>query len=169
MTLTPHLVEVLADAFQVRAIRNQCCQFMTRHRAVVSLWDQVKWFHGVYRPALLTGEYRIWLFHAPDRTPVGYASLRLEQARTADILSAYGPPSLWVTEAVAESWRGNRIGTQMLAEMIRIADAEKLPLRAEIWADNIPSMHLHQSANFATYGSEHRENRLLYYLQRQPA
>jgi RimJ/RimL family protein N-acetyltransferase len=147
MHLYPHLVRDLPDIMIVREIRNECCEFMTRHQQPIRRRDQLRWFLDYYEQAVRKCEFRIWLFATANGQSVGYGSLKEDGDH------------YWVTEAVAKNFRGNRAGTEILQSLIRFA--QERPLRAEIWSDNVPSIRLHERAGFTKCGSEHRGDKVI--------
>ena len=135
MELKP--ITSLKDALAVRKIRNECRIYMTNDQAEIGFLRQIYWYLAHYRKSK---SYRVFL--ATDGGAVGYGALHNEGN------------TLHVTEGVAEKHRHKGYGTAILGSMIAIARNEKLPLVAEIWADNKASIGLHTKMGFKLDGTK---------------
>ena len=137
----------IRDAMAVRRIRNSCSEYLTGNRDEISVLGQIRWYYFVYRKMADAFNYRIFLFVGRGQKPVGYGALRLESNR------------LLVTECVDEKLRGQGYGRTILQAMIEIALNESRELVAEIWADNTPSISLHESCGLVHTASNYQDGR----------
>ena len=134
MTFKP--VSSLSDVLNVRRIRNECRSYLTNNTSYISVPRQIYWYFTYYRKAANTEIYRIFIARNNKRQPVGYGALNLLDEK------------LFVTECVAEKYRGRGWGHLILKKLINIAKHEGLPLIAEIRATNKISIALHKKCGF---------------------
>lgn len=129
-------VSSLRQALTVRSIRNSCYQYLTNHRKPIGIIQQVRWYFRYYRNAIRISEYRVYLFHDEQETPVGYGALQLRNNQ------------LYVTECVATEHRNQAYGKEILRALVAIGKRERRDLVAEIWANNERSLAMHTEAGF---------------------
>lgn len=131
------------DFLFIRKLRNQVRHLMTGDQRRLSLRQQYQFYRG--------GKWKGQLFVAEHgRERVGYLYLR-----------RHGETHL-ITEAVAERYRGRGLGRTLVAFAIETVD----DITAEIYADNEPSIRLHErlgfvkvaeTARLSTYRFQRRE------------
>ncbi|HAV94011.1 MAG TPA: hypothetical protein DCW33_03980 [Proteobacteria bacterium] len=129
-------INSLVDALAVRKLRNECCNCFTNHQKKIALFRQVYWYYFQYRILRATSDYRVFLFRLSSGRSVGFGALAKQDE------------GLYVTECVGCDFRGLGFGTKILEAMIKVSDQEGLNLIAEIWADNQPSIGLHEKMGF---------------------
>jgi RimJ/RimL family protein N-acetyltransferase len=126
----------LSDALTVRDIRNQCRTYLTNYTGYIGLPRQIFWYFTYYKKAARAGIYRIFVVRDSKNQPMGYGALH------------HIGNELLVTECIAEKYRGQGYGNAILKKLISIADNEKFPVTAEIWATNKISIALHKKCGF---------------------
>jgi L-amino acid N-acyltransferase YncA len=131
------LVESLREAMQVRRLRNECRAQLTNSKDHIGILKQSRWYFTHYRSAKKAATYRLFLLYDEHDLAVGYGALAFSNGR------------LLTTECVGRSYRGRKYGRVILDNLIRVASTEGRDLVAEIWATNVSSLALHQSAGFA--------------------
>lgn len=135
-------VETISDALIVRRIRNECRSFLTNYSGYISLPRQIYWYYSYYRRAARVKTFQLFIASNRNEVPVGYGALNLMDKQ------------LYVTECVTEKYRGQGYGSAILANLILVGKKQKLPLVAEIWANNQRSIDLHKKFRFVLSGSK---------------
>jgi RimJ/RimL family protein N-acetyltransferase len=130
----------LAEAMQVRQLRNSCRGYLTNHQGSIGILRQALWYFQQYRDVSKRGMYRLYLLYAATHRPVGYGALHLLNQK------------LYVTECVSPAYRGHGYGALILDGLIALARPEQRDLVAEIWAANERSLRLHEKRGFVLAG-----------------
>ena len=123
--LTVRKSKTLLDYLYIRILRNENRRLMTRDSSKIGLFRQIKfWWDTPKNVQLYLAFY--------NSTPIGYMALRDDCGTT------------YITEVVSSKYRNLGIGTEMVA----LAQSIKDELVAEILADNVPSIRLHERCGF---------------------
>lgn len=146
--------KTISDVLVVRRIRNECRTFLTNYSGHISIPRQIYWYFSYYRQAANSGVFQLIIASNPSRLPVGYGVLSLINKE------------LYVTECVAEKYRGQGYGSAILKHLISVANKQKLPIVAEIWASNQNSIALHKKYKFVQSGSKMKSGSKLLVFRR---
>lgn len=133
-------VHTLEDVMQLRALRNECREWMTGHTAMISEAEQLSWWQNVAG----NPEWLIKLVYAPDFLPaIGYMVLR------RGINEDTGAPCWYVSLGITAMFRGRGHGTRIY-RMARMVDHPGGPLvvYALIRPDNIASIKAAEKAGY---------------------
>jgi len=123
--LTVRKAKTLLDYLYVRILRNENRQLMTRDTSKIGLFRQIRFWWNMPQNVQLYVAF--W-----NRTPIGYMALRDDGDTT------------YITEVVSSKYRNLGVGT----EMVSLAQSIRDELVAEILADNVPSIRLHERCGF---------------------
>ena len=126
----------IRDALAVRIIRNTCYEYLTGNQKAIGVIEQIIWYYTRYGKLAKSCAYRLFLFFSPEHAPIGYGALTLDGEQ------------LFVTECVRDCARGHGYGRWIVQSMAKIALEEQRALVAEIWADNVPSISMHERNGF---------------------
>jgi RimJ/RimL family protein N-acetyltransferase len=129
--LADNLLEILA----IRELRNNCKFFFTNDTSHIGLFRQIYWYFTYYKKASKNNIYRVYLL-SNNGIPVGYGALHSKDGQ------------LYITECVAQQYRGQRFGSTILRNLLNIAKEENMQVVAEILATNKASIALHNKFGF---------------------
>ena len=140
--LIVEIVTTAAQAEELRRLRNECREFMTRDTAEIAPEQQLEFLAG----PLADGTARAYLLHrGPGQAAVAYGMLRDDG------------DCLWLSCGVTEAERGSGLGALMVRFLT--AGAGRGPVRLEVWQDNEPARRVYERAGYAVTGSGIRDGR----------
>lgn len=140
MIVTFETVAGWAQAQELRTLRNQCREQMTRDTAEITLEQQARF----YEDAILSGKVTAVLARR-DGVAVAYGLLWP------------GPGEVWLSCGVAESARGKGLGEAIVRYVTALAGGQ--PVRLEVWQDNHGARRVYEKAGYAVTGSGVRDGR----------
>jgi RimJ/RimL family protein N-acetyltransferase len=141
--LTIEIVTTPEQAEELRRLRNECRQFMTRDTAEITAEQQREFLAG------------------PLADGTAWAYL-LRPARGSDAV-AYGllrddGDHLWLSCGVTGTARGRGLGT-LIVQFVTAA-AGRGPVRLEVWQGNEAARRVYEKAGYAVTGSGIRDGRV---------
>jgi ribosomal protein S18 acetylase RimI-like enzyme len=134
-------VRTLVQAQELRVLRNECREFMTRDTAEISEEQQQDFFFSH-----LGGPVRAWLLRENSHA-VAYGVLRDDGEH------------LWLSCGVTEHARGRGLGTAVVH--LLTAAAGDTPVRLEVWQDNEPARHAYTRCGYRVTGITGRDGRVV--------
>ena len=111
-----------AHAEDLRVLRNECAEWMTRDTSQITPQQQAEFF----REKIATGKIEGFLM-TDGAEPVAYGLLVWDEQGRA-----------WSSTGVKASRRGEGLGRAVTVENVRRAHARGVPIWAEVRADNAP-------------------------------
>lgn len=126
MHLLPKLVLTEPDALIMRAIRNECREWMTNNRDEISIEAQLEWFRGLDRNEVLP-----WLFKG-ELSHVAYGIMRLRDHKW------------WLSVGVKAQLRGLGYGTEAFEYMTGLVEEAWLEVRL----DNLIAKQVYQELGY---------------------
>lgn len=143
-TITAEVVETLAQAQELRRLRNKCRLSMTRDTRRVGRDAQREFFGSQIAP----GAVRAFLLRR-DAEPVAYSLLRAAEG------------CWWLSCGVAGAHRSKGYGTVVVRLATTAGLDTGLPVRLEVWADNERAVHVYEKAGYVVASETVREGRAL--------
>ena len=135
------IVTTPEQALELRALRNECRQFMTRDTGEIGEEQQRAFLAG----PLADGTAWAYLMRTGrDGPAVAYGMLRADGAH------------LWLSCGVTEAQRGRGLGT-LLARFVTASAGR--PVRLEVWQDNAAARRVYEKAGYTVTGSGIRGGR----------
>ena len=144
MKLTVEPVTTLEQAQELRRLRNECRDFMTRDTGRVGKDAQREFFSAQIAP----GAVRAWLVYA-GHTPAGYGLLRAAEG------------CWWLSCGVAAPYRGRGIGSMLVRLVTEAGQLGGEPVKLEVWADNERAIRVYSRAGYVLEAETDREGRAL--------
>lgn len=131
----------LADAMEMRKIRNECASFMTHDTSIITVARQKKLYFGGYTAAAKQGTMTCYLITLADsQKPIGYGVVRLKDGK------------YWLTGGLLAKYRGQGYGQFLFSELIRLTPDN------EVWLDvletNEVGRHIYNKLGFKEVGTE---------------
>lgn len=145
--MTRLIIEIVASpgqAEELRGLRNECREFMTRDTAEITADQQREFLAG----PLADGTAWAYLLRvARDASAVAYGMLR------------DGGDCLWLSCGVTGTARGRGYGT-LIVRFVTAARGSG-PVRLEVWKDNAAARRVYEKAGYAVTGSGIRDGRVI--------
>ena len=141
MTLTVEIVTTPEQAEELRGLRNECREHMTRDTAEITPERQREFLAG----PLADGTARAYLMRRAAGPAVAYGMLRDDGT------------CLWLSCGVTAAERGRGLGTLIVRFVT--ATAGHGPVRLEVWQDNEAARRVYGKAGYAVTGSGIRDGR----------
>jgi GNAT superfamily N-acetyltransferase len=133
------------QAMQLRYVRNECRQFMTRDTHEITVEGQERFFWK----ELVTGdEYEAYLLY-DYRLPIGYGMLHRDDSKT------------WMSMGLIASVRGKGLGT-LLARLITAVGLMKSDVWLEVWGHNFPAVAAYCAAGYRHESGRREEQDVIY-------
>jgi ribosomal protein S18 acetylase RimI-like enzyme len=137
------IVTTPEHAEELRRLRNECRESMTRDTAEITPEQQREFLAGPLR----RGTARAYLLRTgPGEAAVAYGMLRDDGDH------------LWLSCGVTEAERGSGLGVLMVRFLT--ASAGRGPVRLEVRQDNEPARRVYEKAGYAVTGSGIRDGRV---------
>jgi len=124
--ITYKTITTLAEAQELRVLRNECAFAMTKDTGQISPERQGNFFREVLTPGFIEG-----FLMCSDGAPVGYGLLIWDLTEHTATTGA-----AWSSTGVKASTRGGGFGTLVTVENVRRAHAQGVPMWAEVRRDN---------------------------------
>jgi ribosomal protein S18 acetylase RimI-like enzyme len=124
------------DVEELRRIRNQCAEFMTRDPRLISAEEQRRWWADPRRP------YECFLFYAaeePAGAPVGYGLVNTTDGKS------------WLSGGLRPERRGQGLGRFLFGELVRRSSG--VP-HLEVRRDNPRALRLYSRLGFQPVGED---------------
>lgn len=143
MIVTAEVVTTWPQAQELRALRNECREYMTGDTAEITREQQLEFFET----RILPGDVRACLLRRDGRA-VAYGVLRKDRAGG------------WLMSCgVTASARGQGLGTAVVRMVTAMASDTGRPVRLEVWQDNAAARAVYEKAGYAVTGSGVRDGR----------
>jgi RimJ/RimL family protein N-acetyltransferase len=140
----------LGQALQVAAIRNQVAHLMTNDQRSISPLQQARWYTRRYVPGLTQANpYRLWVVTAPN----DYILQSVPHGRHGGVVLGYcgmqyQPEAVFITEGLHPEVQGQGLGRWLLTTLFATGQFDQMPIIADIFSDNVPSLRLHTRCGF---------------------
>ena len=138
-------IDSLGKAEELRVLRNQCAEWMTKDTSEITPERQREF----YRQKIATGDIEGFLMRR-DGKPVAYGLL---------IWDAQG--RAWSSTGVAAGERGNGYGRIVTIENVRRALAHGIPMWAEVRMDNAGQQKICRSIGYQVTESFSRDGKVI--------
>jgi GNAT superfamily N-acetyltransferase len=125
-------IDSLERAEQLRVLRNECAEWMTKDTSQISPERQARF----YAEKITTGKVEGFLLLG-DSEPVAYGLLVWDEAGRA-----------WSSTGVKADRRGEGFGRMVTVENVRRALAHGVPMWAEVRADNAGQQRICRTAGY---------------------
>jgi GNAT superfamily N-acetyltransferase len=140
------LIEVqLSDIEDLRLIRNQCRDFMTRNNNVITAEEQKKWYNSIDKNKLIP-----YLF-LQDTDKIGYGIIRIE--------SDY----CLLTGGLIENFRNKGLGYNLFNSLCLESNKLKKDIKLEVLKTNTRAFKLYEKMGFVVTA----ESDSLYFMKRE--
>ncbi len=118
MNTAPRPIQNIFDAMAIRAVRNECNEFMTHDPSKIGILRQLNWYFRNYRPSQENKKLVCYLFWKENSaTPIGYGVIRFNDKK------------YWLTGGIIQKERGKGFGKILFQKLI-----ERTPSN-EVWLD----------------------------------
>ena len=145
MIVTFEKVTTWPQAQELRQLRNECRDQMTRDTTEITIGQQSRF----YDDHILSGRVTAVLARREGRA-VAYGVLWPGG-------SYPGPDELWLSCGVAASARGKGLGLAIVRYVTALAGS--VPVKLEVWQDNEVARAVYEKAGYTTAGSGIRDGR----------
>jgi GNAT superfamily N-acetyltransferase len=147
VTITYANIDNLEKAEELRILRNECAEWMTKDTRQISAQDQ----RIFYWQKLATGKVEGFLMY-DDGYPVAYGLLIWDEKISG---------RAWSSTGVREAERGNGYGRKVTIENVRRAHAHGVPMWAEVRRDNAGQQRICLTIGYQVTGTFNRGNLII--------
>lgn len=137
VVMTP--VTTPEEAEQLRGIRNECKNFMTRDTGYIMEDQQQRWFKN------LSSDIKIYLLHLVEHgvvsSSIGYGLIREEDGYSL------------ISGGLLEQYRGKGFGTILFQYLLKNVNQE-LPIRLEVLKNNTKAFLVYNKLGFRVYSDD---------------
>jgi hypothetical protein len=138
-------VDSLKRAEQLRVLRNECAEWMTKDTSVITPERQ----HEFYRQRVETGQVEGFLMF-DDQVPVAYGLLIWDDQGRA-----------WSSTGVKAARRGEGFGRWVTVENVKRAHAHGVPMWAEVRRDNVGQQKICHAIGYHVTSTFERDGLLI--------
>lgn len=129
----------------VKATEELLNQFLKRSDLIS---NHFRYFHS--RPTSIIKNHLLTLIGLENDEPIAYGHIDAETHN-------------WLGICVLDGYHGKGYGTQIMNELIKYADINRINLRLSVDSDNINAIHLYKKYNFINY----KTTNSVYYMERE--
>ena len=126
-------IKNLVDALEVRKIRNECRNFMTKNPSEINLLQQLLWYFRWYKPNNTKGEVTCYLFRSSGKN-IGFGMTRSIENK------------IWITGGLKISQRGKGRGKYLFEKIIEQTPSNEVWL--EVLESNLVAFNLYKNLGF---------------------
>lgn len=142
-------VKSLEDAQDMRVIRNECKDFMTRNTSYITEEDQEKWYNS-----LDLNDIEMYLMYA-CYDGVAFADVAFGYIK-------FDGDEIYLTGGVSEYYRGQGLGRKMFSYLLDRAKVFDRKITLEVLNDNEKAYNLYLSLGFVPLYGDDRVTKMEY-------
>jgi ribosomal protein S18 acetylase RimI-like enzyme len=143
-------IENLEQVEKVRLIRNDCCEFMTRHQNKITKEQQLDWYN-----LLDESKMKVYLFHesycgVAFSDPIGYGVVKIESDK------------ILLTGGLKSVQRNKGLGVILFDLLIKEAKRYNLPICLEVLKSNLRAKKVYEKLGFKDSGETKTTYEMVY-------
>lgn len=150
MSIVLKEVSNLFEAEELRKIRNECKDFMTRSTEYISEEQQASWFEKLDKE-----NNKVYILYASEmgviRYSIGFGYIRYED------------DAALITLGLQQSSRGKGLGKTLFKMLLNIAKEKLIPVRLEVLKTNIKAFSIYNEAGFRVVEDDGKIIKMEYY------